>query len=183
MDSRLEEAIQARDRLVEIAKTFPTRALSEVCDVVLYHPKFVTQVGSENKHHAYEGGLAIHTFEVTTYAMKMAEMLPQAESEVVGTAAIFHDFMKVREYVPVEGGVGKTHYRNLVRHVAGSHAEFVKAIAGRGVKDEVAMRIEHAILAHHGRQDWGSPVEQQTAEAHILHYADMLSVRFGKGVV
>jgi putative nucleotidyltransferase with HDIG domain len=130
MDSKLGEAIQARDRLVEIAKAFPTFALSEVCNVVLYHPKFVTQVGSENKHHAYEGGLAIHTLEVTTYAMKMTEMMPtQAELEVAGTAAIFHDFMKVREYAPVEGGFAKTPYRNLIRHVAGSHAEFVKAIA------------------------------------------------------
>jgi 3'-5' exoribonuclease len=45
------------------------------------------------------------------------------------------------------------------------------------------MRIEHAILAHHGRQEWGSPVEPVTAEAYILHYADMLSVRFGPGLV
>jgi len=38
-------------------------------------------------------------------------------------------------------------------------------------------RIEHLLLSHHGRKEWGSPVEPLTAEAFILHAADMMSSR------
>jgi 3'-5' exoribonuclease len=35
------------------------------------------------------------------------------------------------------------------------------------------------MLAHHGRKEWGSPVEPATNEAWILHAADMMSSREG----
>lgn len=33
-------------------------------------------------------------------------------------------------------------------------------------------RLTHAILAHHGRKEWGAPVEPHTAEAWLVHLAD-----------
>jgi 3'-5' exoribonuclease len=39
--------------------------------------------------------------------------------------------------------------------------------------------VIHCILSHHGRKDWGSPVEPATLEALVLHQADMLSAKFG----
>lgn len=39
--------------------------------------------------------------------------------------------------------------------------------------------VGHCILAHHGRKDWGSPIEPQTQEAYLLHAADTWSSRFG----
>ena len=75
-------------------------------------------------------------------------------------------------------GLVKTPYRNLVRHVAGSHAEFIRLTAYLSddhLSPEKKMKIEHAMLAHHGRKEWGSPVEPATAEAFILHAADMMS--------
>jgi 3'-5' exoribonuclease len=35
--------------------------------------------------------------------------------------------------------------------------------------------VAHAILAHHGRHEWGSPVAPATPEATVIHFADMLS--------
>ena len=116
-------------------------------------------------------------------------MIPQANLEVLVTAAIFHDYMKIREYTPQYMGSSlggqnipiKTPYRQLVRHVAGSHAEFLKAISGTLVPEGIVIAIEHAMLAHHGKYEHGSPIEPQLIEAYILHYADNFSKHFGEG--
>jgi 3'-5' exoribonuclease len=38
-------------------------------------------------------------------------------------------------------------------------------------------RLTHAILAHHGRKEWGAPVEPQTVEAWLVHLADLAESR------
>ncbi|MGC9360448.1 MAG: hypothetical protein ACP5G7_08770, partial [Anaerolineae bacterium] len=43
-----------------------------------------------------------------------------------------------------------------------------------GFPSETAMRLLHALLAHHGRLEFGSPVVPQTLEAMVLHNADKL---------
>jgi 3'-5' exoribonuclease len=37
--------------------------------------------------------------------------------------------------------------------------------------------LTHIILAHHGRQEWGSPVEPQSVEAWLVHLADLAESR------
>lgn len=182
--TRLEESNAARNELLALAEKISIPALVEACKVVIHNQKFAYSIGGTT-HHDYEGGLAIHTLEVTSYAVKMAGMFfnknmagYQSVLDVVTTAGIFHDFMKIRDYA---NGTKKTPYRFLVRHLAGSHAEFMKAIDGKKVPDEIVMRIEHAMLAHHGKYEYGSPIEPQLLEAYILHYADNFSKHFGEG--
>ena len=38
----------------------------------------------------------------------------------------------------------------------------------------------HLIASHHGKLEWGSPVEPATREAILLHNADMLDVQLWK---
>jgi 3'-5' exoribonuclease len=174
---------QAHDQLRRLAQSLSLLPLREACNYVLDHPQFSTHCGFTAKHHPYAGGLVVHTCEVASYASHMAQMFPDADRDVVLTAAIFHDFMKLRDYgshMPI-AGFYKTAYRDLVRHVAGSHAEFMRLIHGCDVPAITVLKIEHAILAHHGRKEWGSPIEPQTIEAYILHVADMLSTAYGPG--
>ena len=126
----------------------------------------------------------VHTYEVAHYALDMAKAFwEDVDRDALLTAAIWHDYMKVREYEVSEAELGKitkTPYRKFVNHVAGSHAEFLLAVVGKDLDPDIQQRIEHALLAHHGRQEWGSSVEPQTLESMLLHTADMISVRFGK---
>lgn len=43
--------------------------------------------------------------------------------------------------------------------------------------EEFFDEVLHAILAHHGRKEWGSPVSPNTKLAWILHASDMISAR------
>lgn len=177
--TRLQQAAEAKLELIKIVESMSTKALIDACKIVLYNPKFVTSFGG-SKHHCYEGGLANHTLEVVQYAVEMTKMFPFANRDVVITAAVYHDYMKIRDYAGSgPNGLVKAPYRYLVRHVAGSHAEFMKAVENATLPEDIVIKIEHAMLAHHGRLEYESPVVPQLIEAHILHFADMYSAKFG----
>lgn len=126
--------------------------------------------GSIDKHHAYEGGLIRHTYEVLRGAVAMADV-HGANVGVVAEAALWHDAGKLECYGRgADGEWVKTHKYHALGHVSISHARYVEAV-GRD------WEVEHAILAHHGRREWRSPVEPQTLEAWIVHWADMASAR------
>lgn len=177
-------ALQHFKYLVKTALSIKNEYLKIIVYEVLQDSDFQTMVGSAEKHHAYAGGLLVHTAEVTSIAMNMAKQFKSVDYDVLATAAILHDFMKIKDYTVSETGeIQKTEYRKLVRHLSGSHAYFVSRVAHVPVEElseDLRMKIEHAILAHHGRLEWQTAVEPITIEAHILHYADMLSYKFGQ---
>jgi len=39
------------------------------------------------------------------------------------------------------------------------------------------VRLEHAILSHHGELEWGSPKRPSTLEALLLHHIDNLDAK------
>ena len=39
------------------------------------------------------------------------------------------------------------------------------------------MKLRHIVLAHHGRKEWGSPVEPMMPEALLVHHADDLDAK------
>ena len=160
---------------------FRERAMKELANNVLYDAAFAEAPGSSRFHHAYRGGLAHHTAEVVSNCIHLAGELPHVDTDVLLMAAIFHDWMKTREYVLEEdGSVTKTPYCYLIGHVVGSamaFRELATTYLGVGVSVEFIDDVTHVMLAHHGRTEWRSPVEPQTPEAWILHAADMLSAR------
>lgn len=66
-------------------------------------------------------------------------------------------------------------HRWTIRHLSRSYAEFFKAATEAGCSDEVIEQVGHCILAHHGRNEHGSPVTPLSPEASIVHYADGMS--------
>ena len=46
-----------------------------------------------------------------------------------------------------------------------------------GFPTELLLHLEHAILAHHGKREFGSPVVPQTIEALIVSYIDELDAK------
>lgn len=151
-----------------------------VASAVLNDDRFQVGVGSAGKHHAYKGGLVVHTFEVVSNSLLLARSSPEQVSlEVLVTAGIFHDYMKVKEYEhnQATGEIVKTQYREMIRHVCGSYSEFMRISESYRLDEGIRLQIGHAIISHHGRKEWGSPIEPKTEEAKILHQADMMSAR------
>jgi len=145
--------------------------LRRLNNIVLSDIHFQNAPGGSEHHHNYRCGLIIHVNEVMNNVFQMTNNKP---SDELITAVIWHDYMKIKDYEMDGEKILKTPYRKLVNHVAGSALDFHLQAHGE-IPDEQLERIEHLLLSHHGRREWGSPVEPQTAEAYILHTADMMS--------
>jgi 23S rRNA maturation-related 3'-5' exoribonuclease YhaM len=131
-------------------------------------------------HHAYPGGLLVHTYEVAYNAGAMAEEFG-GDPKIVVPAAVWHDYGKIWDY---DSAGAPTDYKSKIYHISGSYAYFVRFALSQGIAPNTIDAIGHCILAHHGFDaNWGSAVEPQTAEALFIHQADMWSARYGPGRV
>jgi 23S rRNA maturation-related 3'-5' exoribonuclease YhaM len=100
--------------------------------------------------------------------------------------------MKVREYEPwapsgfeipvpqpewmyAPDGFGKK-----TGHISAGAMHFSISAERFAVNPNLQDAVVHCLLSHHGRREWGSPVEPQTLEALLLHQADMASAKFGQ---
>lgn len=161
--------------IMNLLSSIEDENLKKTCGAALksFMPVFIKKPAANKHHHNYIGGLLQHTAEVMTFAYNVAYAV-QCDTDVVITASFFHDIMKIEEYTD-EGEY--TPYGSLKGHIVGSAECFRKFAEQNGVDPDKINAVEHCILSHHGRKEWGSPVEPQTVEASIVHEADMMSSR------
>lgn len=130
-------------------------------------------------HHALLGGLLQHTREVVSIARQMARVA-HADEDLVTAGALLHDIGKLESYTWESGVFDTTERGRLAGHVVIGAMMLRAALAAKSTAvctDEEAMLVEHMILSHHGRLEYGSPVRPMTLEAEILHFADDASAK------
>lgn len=121
---------------------------------------------------SYAGGLLEHTSSVINLSIKSAEDY-QVDRNLLLTGAILHDIGKIETYTFRPTIQMTTKGRLFSQFVLG-----VKMLderlqtTGLRLPKEDYYRLLHMILAHHGKKEWGSPVEPVTLEAVILHHVD-----------
>jgi 3'-5' exoribonuclease len=125
-------------------------------------------------HHACIGGLLEHTLGVVRLCSFVADEHPEIHRDLLLTAAILHDVGKATSYT--QGPVlDLTDEGRLIDHVAQGALVVQTAIDGiEGFPQDLRNRLMHAILAHHGALERGSPVLPKTLEALALHHADWM---------
>ena len=135
---------------------------------------------------AYTSGLLEHVWSMTRIASFLADhyakyydqLIPRSTGVVIVAPTILHDIGKLREleYHPVEAKYTKEGC--LIGHVLmGRDMVREAARTDRGFPDETCSCLEHAILAHHGKREFGSPVLPQTLEALLVSYIDDLDAK------
>ncbi len=147
---------------------------------------FSRMQAAANFHHSYTGGLLEHVcsmariagFVADHYARYYWNLNPPLNRSVIVAAAILHDIGKLRElqYHPVEARYTKE--GSLIGHVLmGRDMVREAARAIDGFPEETLLLLEHAILAHHGKREFGAPILPQTIEALIVSYVDDLDAK------
>lgn len=128
-------------------------------------------------HHAYVAGTLIHSVSVTTIAMAMANVLPEANMSLVTVGALLHDLGKLYSY-RINGVVCELTDEGLLYEHSFIGAEFVGNFAEtheliHSARDEIKLAmLRHIILSHSGRCEYGAAVPPSSVEAHIVHHAD-----------
>jgi 3'-5' exoribonuclease len=84
---------------------------------------------------------------------------------------------KVHEYT-IAGKFGFTEDGRLLGHIVRALLMVETAVSTLGTfTDDESRQLLHLIASHHGKQEWGSPVEPKTIEAVLLHQIDLLDSR------
>jgi 3'-5' exoribonuclease len=131
-------------------------------------------------HHAYLGGLLEHTVEVVALCKALLEVYPEIHRDLLLAGALLHDAGKVAEF-EYETDIAYSDEGRLLGHVVMSDRMVSSAIATiPDFPGELALRLRHMILSHHGRYEWGSPRRPKTLEAVALHHVENLDVQVNR---
>ncbi|MGD9963349.1 MAG: 3'-5' exoribonuclease YhaM family protein [Thermoplasmata archaeon] len=134
--------------------------------------RFSTAPASIQMHSAAVGGLIHHTLNVAELALEVVRQHPELDKDIVLTGALLHDIGKVMTF-EVTTRIDHTPEGNLLGEVVLGDELLAAHIAGiEGFPENLAVKLRHIILSHHGRMDWGAPVEPMTPEALAVHKAD-----------
>lgn len=136
--------------------------------------RFAHAPGAKSLHHAYLGGLLEHSVAVLEIVEVVTRVHPELDRDLLVAGALLHDLGKVEE-LECGTAIRYTDRGRLVGHTVLTDRMVSEAIADiEGFPDELADRLTHLLLAHHGQREYGAPVLPMTAEACALHYADNL---------
>jgi len=130
-------------------------------------------------HHAYRGGFLEHTLSVARVALSLGAAYG-ANKDLLTAGALLHDIGKMEE-LDYDRVTTYTRDGNLVGHVTlGTIVVRSAILAIPGFPDVLRTQIEHMIVSHHGRKEFGAPVEPMTIEGMILAAADDLDTKISQ---
>lgn len=131
-------------------------------------------------HHYGTGGLCKHTWEVVQlcFVNKDALEIESINEEELFLAALYHDVGKLYDYEYVNEGWRGTAHKRLIHHISRSAIIWSNTFERMpNLNKDLHDPVLHAILAHHGQREWGSPVAPKTQVAWLLHLCDGISAR------
>lgn len=123
-------------------------------------------------HHGFVGGLLEHTLSVTKLCDYYCKNYPILKRDLLLTAAMCHDIGKTKE-ISLFPENDYTDDGQLLGHIVmGSQMIAERAAKIEGFSHGLLSQVQHCILAHHGKYEFGSPKIPAIIEALALNYAD-----------
>jgi len=152
-------------------------------------PAFITAPAAKRLHHAWIGGLLEHVLTLVRVCLASAPFYPEVDPDLLVTGAILHDVGKVRE-LSWKSSFNYTLEGQLIGHISIAQGMLHEKIAvlnaaaaelsppAQAFPDRLRLLVEHMILAHHGKLEFGSPKLPMTPEAMLLSALDDLEAKF-----
>lgn len=141
---------------------------------------------ARNNHHACYGGLIQHIYSMASIVVQSAKHYNNLYDEEIFdvgklvVAVALHDLGKLKE---ISGPFDKSYTKlgHTTGHISIMLEDFHEFKMNEPrISDQFYKEIKHMISSHHGKKEWGSPVEPATPEAKLLHRADMMDSRMAR---
>jgi 3'-5' exoribonuclease len=139
---------------------------------------FRTAPAATMMHHAYRHGLLEHTVHMARAARALLPLYREVDPDLAMAGILLHDAGKTIEY---EGALSARRGRRgiLQGHVILGYQLVRKAALKAKLDPDRAERLEHIILSHQGRLEWGAAVLAATPEAVLVSKIDELDAKMG----
>ena len=177
--------------LAETLREISNPALRDLAECFLMDDelmaKFAAAPAGIKLHHAYQGGLLEHVVKIIRLCDSIAPEYAEVDAELLRMGAFLHDIGKVDE-LTYDRELGYSDPGQLLGHVVLGVSLLEQKIAEvehhteESFPADIAVRLKHMIVSHHGSLEFGSPCVPMTLEAMVLHYVDTLDSKLYAGM-
>ena len=141
---------------------------------------FVSIPAAKSVHHSFLHGLLMHT----GYMVRIADQLSVLYAGIVNRSLLLagtflHDFAKREEFTFSELGLvsGYSVKGQLLGHLVMGAQEICEIAKELQIPEEKSVLLQHMLLSHHGKPEYGAAVIPVCAESELLSMIDMLDAR------
>ncbi|HLI30413.1 MAG TPA: HD domain-containing protein [Terriglobia bacterium] len=164
--------------LVARIEGMPEGPLRELLLSVMRDPqiaaKYKLAPAAMSIHHAFLGGLLEHVSSLWRLGDQLCDHYPWLDRSLVLAGVVLHDVGKIEE-LRFDRAFRYSTRGQLLGHITIALEIIRKKMeAIPDFPEPLRDRIEHIILSHHGKLEFGSPKEPMFAEALAVHYLDEL---------
>ena len=139
--------------------------------------RFKLAPAAKGFHHVCLGGLLEHTLSVVRLLALTAGQFPSVDRDLLIAGGILHDVGKIDE-LSYDNVIEYSDEGRLIGHIVmGVEMLDQRISAIENFPKQLAMKLRHIILSHHGEMEFGSPKRPKTLEALIIHYIDDLDAK------
>ena len=176
----LKDPEGAARKISEFVNSIKNERIRNICLDLMerdeFKERFYTYPAGNKMHHAETYGLVCHTERIMEAVDKLCGVYP-CNRDIVIAAVLFHDVGKIFELKPNAAGIGEYTKYALLGHIY-IGASMIEEYYNIGlITEEEYLLLTHCVLAHHGKKDWGSPVEPMIPEAVLIHAIDSLDAQ------
>ena len=171
--------VDLRNELQQFIYEIDDRIINTVVTEMVkkYEDKLVDYPAAAKIHHAYHSGLIFHIVSMLRIARALIGLYPSLDKNYLYAGIILHDLGKIEEL----SGLIATEYTTkgkLLGHISIVHSQIQKIAEDINESEsEQVIVLEHLVLSHHGKLEYGSPVLPLTKEAEILTFIDNIDAR------
>lgn len=137
---------------------------------------FMEIPAATKNHHEFVSGLAYHVVSMLDLAKSLANLYPSLDTDLLYSGVILHDLGKV---VELSGPVATTYTLEgkLLGHISITVNEIGMVAKELAIDGEEVLILQHLVLSHHSKGEWGSPKAPLVREAEILHMIDNIDAK------
>lgn len=163
--------------LYAIASAFSDKELSAVVTAIYeeHKDKLLFFPAAEKLHHAVSGGLLYHTLSIVRLCECVSAIYPSIDKELLIAGAMLHDIAKLKEYSVNPAGLvdGHTVEGALLGHLVMGAEEVGRKCDELNISESTKTLLQHMLISHHGKLEFGAAVRPAFIEAEILSQLDL----------
>ena len=180
---------KAQNRLRELLRSITDPCLRNLADCFSIDDAFIDRFSKTpagiKLHHAYPGGLLEHSLQMMETTVRIADLYPVLNRDLLLMGAFLHDIGKTKE-LAFGNEMYYTDQGQMLGHpflgveILNEKIAEAEKLAGEPFDTEKATLLKHMLISHHGTYENQCTKLPMTLEAMTLHFIDSIDSKIAE---